>query len=120
MTSIPLDELVRYIDWTPFFAAWELPGHYPEVLSHDRMGEAARSLFDDAQELLGRVVSDRLISANAVVGFWPANSSVDDDIVLFADDQRSTEIARLHTLRQQMAKPDKSAGLRSRRLRRTG
>src|SRR4051794_15868067 len=106
LTSIPLDELARHIDWTPFFAAWELPGHYPEVLSHDRMGEAARSLFNDAQELLARVISENLIGANAVVGLWPANSTEDDDIVLFTDDERSTELERLHTLRQQIAKPD--------------
>jgi 5-methyltetrahydrofolate--homocysteine methyltransferase len=101
-----LEELIRYIDWTPFFAAWELPGHYPEVLDHPRMGAAARSLLDDAQALLRRVVDEKLIHADAVVGFWPANSTPEDDLVLYTDDQRTAELERLHTLRQQMAKPD--------------
>jgi len=106
LRDIPLDELVGYIDWTPFFAAWELPGHYPEILSDEKRGAAARSLFDDAQQLLRRVVDERLLHANAAVGFWPANSTADDDIVLFTDDTRTAELDRLHTLRQQMAKPD--------------
>jgi len=106
LRDVPLDELVRYIDWTPFFAAWELPGHYPEILSDAKRGAAARSLFGDAQKLLTRVVDERLLHANAAVGFWPASSTADDDIVLFTDDSRTTELNRLHTLRQQMAKPD--------------
>jgi len=105
LRDIPIDELSRYIDWTPFFAAWELPAHYPEVLQHDRMGEAARSLFADAQKLLERIVDEHLVRADAVVGFWPANSTPEDDIVLFTDDGRSTELDRLHALRQQIAKP---------------
>jgi 5-methyltetrahydrofolate--homocysteine methyltransferase len=106
INDVPLDELVKYIDWTPFFAAWELPGHYPELLQHERMGEAARALWDDAQKLLARVVDENLVRASAAVGFWPAGSTADDDIVLFTDDSRSVELERLHTLRQQMAKPD--------------
>jgi 5-methyltetrahydrofolate--homocysteine methyltransferase len=107
--SIPVDiaMLVRYVDWTPFFAAWEVPGHYPEVLHDARLGPAARSLWDDAQKLLTRVVDERLLSASALVGFWPASATDDDDIVLYADEQRTAEIERLHTLRQQMAKPDR-------------
>ncbi len=70
------------------------------------MGSAARSLYDDAQQLLKRVVDERLVTASAVVGFWPAAANDDDDIVLFTDDERSAELERLHTLRQQMAKPD--------------
>jgi 5-methyltetrahydrofolate--homocysteine methyltransferase len=106
INDVPLDELVKYIDWTPFFAAWELPGHYPEILQHQRMGEAARSLWDDAQKLLKRVVVEKMLRPTAVVGFWPAASTDDDDIVLYTDESRSTELERLHTLRQQMAKPD--------------
>jgi 5-methyltetrahydrofolate--homocysteine methyltransferase len=106
LRDVELAELVEYIDWTPFFAAWELPGHYPEILSDEKRGKAATALFDDAQQLLRRVVDERLLHANAVVGFWPANSTPDDDIVLFTDDSRATELDRLHTLRQQMAKPD--------------
>ncbi len=106
LRAIPLSELADFIDWTPFFATWEIPGHYPEVLSDPRRGAAARSLFADAGVLLERVVRERLLHASAVVGFWPANSTADDDIVLFTDDSRSAELDRLHTLRQQMAKPD--------------
>jgi 5-methyltetrahydrofolate--homocysteine methyltransferase len=106
LTDVPLEELVEYIDWTPFFAAWELPGHYPEVLDDQRMGEAARSLWVDAQRLLESVVHDKTLRASAAVGFWPAASTPDDDIVLYTDDTRTTDLERLHTLRQQMAKPD--------------
>ncbi|MEX2546644.1 MAG: vitamin B12 dependent-methionine synthase activation domain-containing protein, partial [Chloroflexota bacterium] len=106
INDVAIDELIDYIDWTPFFAAWELPGHYPEILDDRRMGEAARSLFGDAQQLLKRAVAEKMISVSAVVGFWPAGSTRDDDIVLFTDDSRSTELERLHNLRQQMAKPD--------------
>ncbi|MEP7378845.1 MAG: methionine synthase [Chloroflexota bacterium] len=109
--EIPLDALVNFIDWTPFFAAWELPGHYPEILRDEKRGEAARALFDDAQHLLDRAVNEKLLHASAAVGFWPANSSNDDDIVLFTDDERTTELDRLHTLRQQMAKPDSRPNL---------
>jgi len=104
--EVPIEELARYIDWTPFFAAWELPGHYPEILQDERTGKAARALFDDAQQMLGQVLEHKLIQASAVVGFWPANSTPDDDLVLYADETRTAELERLHTLRQQMAKPD--------------
>jgi 5-methyltetrahydrofolate--homocysteine methyltransferase len=104
--DVPLADLREYIDWTPFFATWELPGHYPEILDDARRGPAARSLFEDAQRLLDRVIEEGLLHANAAVGFWPAASTDDDDIVLFTDELRTTELERLHTLRQQMAKPD--------------
>jgi 5-methyltetrahydrofolate--homocysteine methyltransferase len=104
--DVSIAELVEYIDWTPFFAAWEMPGHYPEILSDARMGAAATSLFDDAQKLLKRVVDEKLVTASAVVGFWPASSTPDDDIVLYTDDARTEQLDRIHTLRQQMAKPD--------------
>jgi 5-methyltetrahydrofolate--homocysteine methyltransferase len=106
LPDVTIEALTRYIDWTPIFAAWELPGHYPEILADARMGTAARSLFDDAQKLLARVVNERLIHADAVVGFWPANATQDDDILLFTDDTRTAELDRLHTLRQQIAKPE--------------
>jgi 5-methyltetrahydrofolate--homocysteine methyltransferase len=104
--EVDLAELVGFIDWTPFFAAWELPGHFPEILDDPKMGEAARSLHEDARRLLAKVVEEKLLQASAVVGFWPAASTPDDDIVLYSDDSRSAELDRLHTLRQQMAKPD--------------
>jgi 5-methyltetrahydrofolate--homocysteine methyltransferase len=100
----PLADLVDRIDWTPFFSTWELSGRYPEILDHPITGKAARTLFEDAQELLRRIVDERLLRANGVVGFWPAASTNDDDILVYADDSRSGTLARLHTLRQQMAK----------------
>ncbi len=96
-----LARLVPYIDWTPFFAAWEIKGAYPRVLEDSRYGEAARALFADAQAMLKQLLEEKWLSANAVIGFWPANA-VGDDIVLYADDKREHRLATLHTLRQQM------------------
>ena len=98
-----LAELARYIDWTPFFHAWELKGTYPRILEDDKYGEAARNLFEDAQAMLAQLIKEKWLTANGVVGFWPANS-VGDDIELYADDSRGVPIATLHTLRQQMAR----------------
>ncbi len=100
----PLDELVERIDWTPFFATWELNGLYPAILSDPVLGSAARSLHADALALLQRIVGERLLTAKAAVGFWPANS-VGDDIDLYGDETRSGRISTIHTLRQQMVKP---------------
>ncbi|HEY3336648.1 MAG TPA: methionine synthase [Candidatus Limnocylindrales bacterium] len=102
----PLAELVERIDWTPFFTTWELRGAYPAILDDSRVGATARDLHRDALGLLDRIVAERLLRASAVVGFWPANATADDDIVLFTDEMRSVEAARIHALRQQMAKPD--------------
>jgi 5-methyltetrahydrofolate--homocysteine methyltransferase len=99
-----LDELVPLIDWTPFFQTWELAGHYPAILHDPVTGPAAQNLFRDANTLLQRIVRERLLRANAVVGFFPANS-VGDDIELYGDEERQEPIARIHTLRQQMLKP---------------
>jgi len=101
--SYDLAELVPYIDWTPFFATWELNGKYPRILSDNVVGPEARKLFDDAQAMLKRLVAERWLTANAVVGFWPANA-VGDDIALYADDTRGQQLGVLHTLRQQMAR----------------
>jgi len=98
-----LADLVRYIDWTPFFSAWELTGRYPAILEDDVVGEAARDLFADAQVMLKKIVEERWFEARGVVGLWPANAD-GDDIVVWTDDTRARERARLHTLRQQMAK----------------
>jgi 5-methyltetrahydrofolate--homocysteine methyltransferase len=102
-SSWDLADLVRYIDWTPFFSAWELTGRYPAILEDDVVGEAARDLFADAQEMLKKIVGERWFEARGVVGLWPANAD-GDDIVVWTDDTRARERARLHTLRQQMAK----------------
>ncbi|MBI3790190.1 MAG: cobalamin B12-binding domain-containing protein, partial [Gemmatimonadetes bacterium] len=104
--DVPLEELVGRIDWTPFFQTWELAGHYPDILKDPVVGEAARSLWADAQAMLDRVVRERWLKARAVVGFWPANSDGAEDIVLFADHARTTPLATVHTLRQQMVKGD--------------
>ncbi len=100
-----LRELAAAIDWTPFFASWELVGRWPEILDDEIVGEAARGLWADAEPMLARIVEKGLFQARGVVGFWAANAE-GDDIVLYADDARTTELARLHTLRQQMAKTE--------------
>ena len=100
----PLAELVERIDWTPFFATWELNGLYPGILSDSRIGEAARSLHVDALTLLDRIVREGLLQARAAVGFWPANS-LGDDIELYTDEERRGSVGTIHTLRQQMVKP---------------
>jgi 5-methyltetrahydrofolate--homocysteine methyltransferase len=99
----PLAELVERIDWTPFFRAWELAGAYPAILEDPVVGETARSLFADAQAMLHRIVSERLLVARAVVGLWPADA-VGDDVALYADEARTEPLATVHTLRQQMSK----------------
>jgi 5-methyltetrahydrofolate--homocysteine methyltransferase len=101
--SYDLASLVPYIDWTPFFQTWELTGRYPAILDDNKVGSEARKLFADAKALLDRIIAERWFTANAVVGFWPANA-VGDDIALYADDTRKAERARLHTLRQQIAR----------------
>jgi len=96
----PLAELVPFIDWTFFFSAWELKGRYPAILQHPEYGTAARELFGHATELLNRIITEKLITAKAVYGFWSANS-VGDDVVIYKDDARRAELARFHMLRQQ-------------------
>jgi 5-methyltetrahydrofolate--homocysteine methyltransferase len=105
--SYKLSELVPYIDWTPFFQTWELQGKYPRIFEDNVVGPEARKLFDDAQAMLKRLVAERWLTANAVVGFWPANAA-GDDIELFADSARKSHLATLHTLRQQMARENRS------------
>ncbi|HEY4632746.1 MAG TPA: vitamin B12 dependent-methionine synthase activation domain-containing protein [Candidatus Limnocylindrales bacterium] len=100
----PLDDLIERIDWTPFFATWELNGRYPAILEDPVRGAAATTLYADARRLLDRIVRDRSLQASAVVGFWPANS-VGDDIELYTDERRSGLAGTIHTLRQQMVKP---------------
>src|SRR5882672_3832140 len=98
-----LAELVGYIDWTPFFQTWELAGRYPAILDDPKVGEAARALYDDAKKMLERIVKEKWVTARATIGFWPANAD-SDDIALYADEGRTTKIATLHTLRQQLEK----------------
>ncbi|HRD47462.1 MAG TPA: vitamin B12 dependent-methionine synthase activation domain-containing protein, partial [Caulobacter sp.] len=105
-----LEDLAKFIDWTPFFATWELVGRYPAILEDEVVGEAARDLWRDAQAMLRRIIDERWFEARGVVGFWPAQAD-GDDIVVYADEGRGGEIARLHTLRQQMAKSTDKANL---------
>ncbi|HTI57659.1 methionine synthase [Mucilaginibacter sp.] len=101
--AYPLEELVPYIDWTPFFHTWELRGSYPKIFDDKFVGVEAKKLFDDAQELLKKIVNEKLLQANGVIGFWPA-ASVGDDIELYTDESRKQLLTRIHTLRQQAEK----------------
>lgn len=98
-----LQDLADHIDWTPFFASWELIGRYPLILDDEIVGEAARDLFKDAQAMLKQIIDEKWFTARGVVGFWPARA-MGDDIAVFADERRAEEIARFHTLRQQIKK----------------
>ena len=110
LADLPIAELIDFIDWSPFFATWELNGKYPAILDDKVVGEAARSLFADAQAMLRKIVAERWFRASAVVGLWPANSE-GDDILVFADEARSKPIAVLHTLRQQLARREGRANV---------
>jgi 5-methyltetrahydrofolate--homocysteine methyltransferase len=100
LRAFPLDQLVPYIDWSPFFMAWELNGKYPNILKDAKVGTEARDLFDKAGALLQDIISNKSLTANAVYGFFPANSEA-DDIVVYEDESRSKVLCRLPMLRQQ-------------------
>ena len=102
--SIAVNDLVPYIDWSPFFHAWELRGRYPAIFDDPKMGKQARELFNDAQELLERIAAKNLLIPRGVYAFWPANA-VGDDVHVYADDVRTEKIATFYFLRQQMQKP---------------
>jgi len=104
-TPYDLHDLADHIDWTPFFSTWELAGKYPAILEDEIVGEAARELFKDAQAMLAQILAEKWYTASGVVGFWPANANDDDDIEVYADEDRKEPIAVFHTLRQQMKKP---------------
>ena len=104
LDNIELRELLPFLDWTPFFMTWELAGKYPRILDDEVVGESARSLFADARAMLDQIVSEKWLRASARVGLWPANRMGNDDIALFTDDGRDTELVRLHHLRQQAKK----------------
>ena len=101
--AYPLEELVPYIDWTPFFHTWELRGSYPKIFDDKFVGVEAKKLFDDAQALLKKIVDEKLLQANGVIGFWPA-SSIGDDIELYSDESRTKVLNNIYTLRQQAEK----------------
>jgi 5-methyltetrahydrofolate--homocysteine methyltransferase len=101
LDNYPLDELARYIDWTPFFHTWELRGRYPRILEDENLGEAARKLFEDAQKMLAEVIENKSLTARAVLGFWPANTKDYDTIEVYEDDARQQVRDEFFTLRQQ-------------------
>jgi 5-methyltetrahydrofolate--homocysteine methyltransferase len=103
--DIPLEEIAKYIDWTFFFAAWEIKGKYPKVLNDPHKGEAARELFENGQALLRRMIDEKLVQHRGVYGFWPAVSE-GDDIVLYEDEEHARELLRFNMLRQQGVTPD--------------
>jgi 5-methyltetrahydrofolate--homocysteine methyltransferase len=105
LPAFPLDELLPYIDWTPFFHAWELKGTYPRILEHPEHGKAAREIYDAAQALLAGIVDKNLLHAFGVYGFFPANAD-GDDVVIWEDVTCARELARVHFLRQQVARSE--------------
>ena len=114
--NYPLEELVPYIDWMPFFNAWEFAGKFPDILRDPTVGEAATALYEDAQRMLNRLIAERWLEARAVVGIFPANSVGDDDIEVYPAESRGAppsgaSAVRLHQLRQQKAKPPGQAQL---------
>ncbi|WP_313286848.1 methionine synthase, partial [Stutzerimonas kunmingensis] len=109
LEDIDLRTLAEYIDWTPFFIAWDLAGKYPRILEDEVVGEAATALFSDAQAMLNKLIDEKLIRARAVFGFWPANQVQDDDLEVYGDG--GEKLATLHHLRQQIIKPDAKPNL---------
>ncbi|MFL0798282.1 MAG: methionine synthase [Cellvibrionaceae bacterium] len=102
LTDFPLEKLVDYIDWTPFFISWDLVGKFPKILGDKTVGEAATELYENAQEMLKKIIDEKLLTANATLGFWQANSINDDDIEL--TDESGNKLATLHHIRQQIKK----------------
>ena len=102
--DVPLEEIVPFIDWGPFFSAWEIHGRYPQILEDEVVGAEAKRLFADAQTLLARIVKEKRFTARAVIGFWPCNA-VGDDIEVYRDESRGDVLTTFHQLRQQLEKP---------------
>ncbi|MFN5550276.1 MAG: vitamin B12 dependent-methionine synthase activation domain-containing protein, partial [Bacteroidota bacterium] len=103
LLNYPLEEIAQYIDWTPFFQTWMLYGRYPDIFKDEKVGVEAKKLFDDAQVMLQRFIAGRKLTANAVLAFYPANSTETDDVVLYQKDE-TAELKTLHFLRQQNKK----------------
>jgi 5-methyltetrahydrofolate--homocysteine methyltransferase len=101
-----LADIAKYIDWTPFFHAWEMKGSYPKILSDPERGTEAKKLFDDAKKMLDKVIAEKWLTAKAVIGFYPANTVNDDDIEIYTDDGRKQVKTVFHTLRQQTKKAE--------------
>jgi 5-methyltetrahydrofolate--homocysteine methyltransferase len=104
LSPLNFDELVEFIDWGPFFSAWELHGRFPQILDDAVVGSEAKKLFADAQKLLAQIIAEKRFTARAVIGFWPCNA-VGDDIEIYSDESRTRVLTRFHQLRQQLDKP---------------
>jgi 5-methyltetrahydrofolate--homocysteine methyltransferase len=100
-----LEELKDYIDWTPFFIAWELAGKYPRILNDEVVGEEAIKLFNDAQVMLDKIVAEKWFSARGIIGLFPVNSIGHDDIEVYSNEDRDSLLETLHSLRQQTQRP---------------
>jgi 5-methyltetrahydrofolate--homocysteine methyltransferase len=109
-TDYSIEELIAFIDWTPFFQTWELSGKFPAILDDEKFGPAARPLYEDARAMLDKIVEEHWFKASAVAGFWPANAE-GDDILVYADESRVRPIVVLHSLRQQLAKREGRANV---------
>lgn len=109
LDEYPLTEIRQYIDWTPFFHTWEMKGRYPKILEDTDKGEQAKKLYSDAQAMLDQIIAEKWITARAVLGFFAANSNDDDDIEVYAGDDRKSILVTLKNLRQQQLKPDAKA-----------
>lgn len=99
--KISVDDVIPYIDWSPYFWAWELKGVYPKIFEHEKYGQEAKKIFSEAQKMLNHITSKKIFQPKAVMGFWPAASD-QDDVVLFTDDSRKQELSRFHFLRSQI------------------
>ena len=108
--NIDLAELVRFLDWTPFFQTWDLAGHFPAILKDEVVGAEATRVYNDAQAMLKNIIEHRWLTANAVIGLWPANTVRDDDIELYADESRSEVVLTWYGLRQQTEKQEDAEG----------
>ena len=106
-----IEKLIPYIDWTPFFITWQLAGKYPAIFKDEKVGEAAAELFDDAQNLLKRIVDEKLLTAKAVIGFWPTIKTGSNDIDILSENGTDTNLATFHFLRQQISKDGELANL---------
>jgi len=104
LQDFPLDEIRKFIDWSPFFHTWEMKGKYPDILKSNRYGKEATSLFNDANAMLDMVIEKKLFKAHGVYGLFPANATATDDIEIYADESRSEVLEVIHSLRQQAKK----------------
>jgi len=111
MDNISIREIRDYIDWSPFFSAWELNGAYPRILNDPHKGKEAQKIFDEAQSWLDKIIAENWFTAKAVFGLFPAASTDNDSVIVYADESRSNELDRFHFVRQQQDKKDSRANL---------